>query len=87
MPRDRLKALNPVEYQDLRQYAVHGVMPLLKTLGKFIQVGLVHPRTFTLAAGVLDEIAERERGKKRIHLLNPEQLERAIKARKDCPIQ
>ncbi len=87
MPRDRLKALNPVEYQGLRQYAVHGVMPLLKTLSRFIAAGLVEPRTFTLRPGVLDEIAAKEAFKKRVHLLNPEQLERAIKARKDCPIQ
>lgn len=87
MPRDRLKALNPVEYADLRQFAVQGIMPRLRTLGKFIQAGLIYPRTFTLCAGVLDEIAEQEREKKRRHVLTPAQMEQALRARKDSPIQ
>ncbi len=83
MPRDRLKALNPVEYRDLRELAVHGVTPLLKTLGRFIQLGLVEPRTFQLRRGVREEVLERERVKKRVHLLNPTQMEQSLRARKE----
>ncbi len=87
VPRDRLKCLNPVEYRDLRELAAHGVVPRLKTLGVFVQAGLVYPASFRLCAGVRDEIAAKEAAKKRTHLLSPTQLEQSLRARKESPIQ
>ncbi len=86
MRRNALLALNPVEYRDLREYATHGIMPRLQTLGRFIQVGVVEAGTFSIRDGVREAIAVREREKKQVHLLNGEQMERAVRARKDCPI-
>lgn len=76
--------LDSVERMALRAYIDHGRLPKLQVLRALIGKRLIRPGpAFGLCAGVAEAVAAWEREQRRVHLLNAEQLERAIRARRD----
>lgn len=74
-----LSALNPVQLEALRQLVLIGKVPRLMTLSRLVQLGFCEPGTFQIMPGVRMAVL----GKPAPRVLDPNQMMRAMRARRD----
>lgn len=88
MSRKRsIQGLSSIERMALRAFIDHGQIPKITVMHKLVQLRLITPGPlFELQAGVIDAVVEYERDTRRRHLSDPEQILRALRARRDPPI-
>lgn len=79
-----LSALNPIQLDALRQMILTGKVPHLMTLAKFVQIGFCEPGTFRVSPGVRRELLAKREPPARV--LNPEEVLRALRSRKDAVV-
>lgn len=78
----KLSVLNPVQLEALRQLVLIGKVPHLMILSKLVQAGFLERGTFHIMPSVRMAVL----GKVPPRVLDPSQIERALKARRDPAI-
>lgn len=75
--------LSTIDRMALRAYLDHNSLPKLQVVRRLIGLGLMHPGPyFSLVAGVREAVERYERERKRVNLLDPGKILRALRCRK-----